>query len=571
MVFKRQALFAMLLVVVCGGLSLGAAGPAPAQEKGSAEKREQLEPLRKQLRAHGYAADAAGLRAYIADFQANDEDVRQLDEWIELLGAPHYRVRETAMLSLLNRATTQPQLVNHRLRQALEVRDQEVRFRARWILARSSTAGAELLTAALRLIAAEPVEGLAAELLHVWPYCASEHQRSSFNEALKATSRVDDQELLASLARSPEKLAQTSEKHRHLLQVAAIEALRHVLDKQCVEMLSPYLRHDHEQVRLATAVALIDFDPLPAIETLIELLASDDPQVGDRALIVLRHVSGQDIWVNAYGDRAERIAGVEQWKQWYATHGKTTQWRLPLAGAEMKHQRLLLAMFRPNRVLHCTLAGERLDEATEVSTPSGCAMRANGNRLVAEWAANSLCEITAEGKLVARHNLGANPNGMELLPNGNVLVALFNGNQVMEVSPAGKKLWTVEVDRSPTDVRRLPNGNTLVALHGSQRLVELNSKQQVVWSIGGLPSPEAARPLANGNILVVGDKGVQEYNRQGRVVWDLNYPRSAYDAVYLDNGNVVVADKQDGVFEYTRAGKELRKITDGCARRIHYY
>ncbi len=410
--------------------------------------------------------------------QAIDEEGfdRKVEEWIEQLDSPDWRLREGATERLLNHS----EALGERLRALRSADDPEIAGRAAYVLRRSAhlaEQGVELLASAVDLIArsgdAEVIPRLIKLLDHPshpvryeaeyairritgvsHGYAASgeEDRRRRGIDRWKAwwTSRADDYKPLA-----PPRMGLA-------LCNNTARAVIVDLDGKVVKELT---FNDPVTALTATPNAT--------------LLASLTGRPG-RAVEV--DWTGKTLWTS---DKAEFIEG-------------------PLSEAHrLPDGNTLLALPHDGLVGAITRDGELVWKHDSLKHCHSAVPAGEGKVLVTEHLADRAFLIDRRGKVLwekkgVSRTVDAWPVG-----NGNVLIAGFRDKDVIEVDPEGRTVWKVAVGGIVSGVCRLPDGRTAVAGHyrgyliydrDGNRDATLRQKTEVFGKLRPVPLPRDEAP-----------------------------------------------------------------------------
>lgn len=259
------------------------------------------------LKAHGVAATADGVAAYLRAWVPDAAQAKRLAGLVARLGSDDFDEREQATEALANAgpAAVEP------LRQASKNPDAEVSKRAADLLARLDSPEAarrrELVpTAAVRWVARHRPAGAAGLLLDVLPHLPHPASREAAVAALWAVATpADVDRLRKAITDGPA-----------ALRAAALPALEVAAGDKAEAVLLEYLRAAEPAVRLAAARALLDRKPRESAAALVGLLDGDDGDTRTQAARLLQLASGTP------GDEDRGLdwpTAVARWKAWAAS------------------------------------------------------------------------------------------------------------------------------------------------------------------------------------------------------------------------------------------------------------
>lgn len=403
----------------------------------------------------------------------------------------------------------------------------------------------------------------AAQVLGVTAFCQQSGLLSLARQALVATTRPEDAELI---------VAALSDENENV-RVTAMAALPKALGKEkATEKLLPLLADEGEHVRLAAAIALANEGERKALPTLGELLDAEDLQVRARSVQALRALTGQRFKFVAYDKPEDRVAAASGWKKWIGDNAQTVELKFPIADSKVMLGRTLVCFYSRNKVIELDADRKQVWELN-VNQPWGCDGLPNGHRLICSYNGKFVAEYNEAGKEIWKmDNLPGYCSNAHRLENGNTLLTCSNANKIIEVTHDKKTVWSVDITSNPQDARRLENGNTLIALQGTHKVVEVDRSGKVVWEVGNMRGPFSARRLDNGNTLIAQSGGGQvvEIDRNGKEVWKKTGLSTPYDAQRLDNGNTLITDNR-GYREVDPDGKILWETKQSGSLRINRY
>lgn len=513
------------------------------------------DPYHKTLLDFGYQPTGEGARKFLRSLVPSDKSRQATEELLDQLDAADYQTRDEAT----NRLLAMPDLPFAMLNQAAQSGTAEVRWRARHILRHSQEKGSKLLLASLKIIAQDPPDRAAGDILLVLPYCRQSYQVAAAHQALRQAVTPDDQPLLA------QRLTDANPKVRQ----AAIVGLTQILGGDAAKLFYPLLDDADDQVALTAARAIADAGDRRCFECLLRLLSSADSNVRSESVAMLRMLTQQNFGYVSYETEENRRLAVAQWRQWVAANGSTAELHYPLSARVSARGQLggntLVSTGSKGKVMELDPTGK------VVWTYDLAAWSAekllNGNVLAASYTAKKVVEVDRVGNVVWELD-GTSAMTAKPLLNGNFLIADFAGRRVIEVDRAKRTVWQVSTEANCFDADRLPNGNTIFGCPNKIREVTPDGDTVHQWEIPGRLNGFQA--LDSGNVLVAnyGQSKVYELTRGGDIVWELDEPKPC-DVFRLDDGHLLVSTA-NRIVEFGPDKKIVRTLTDaryGSARR----
>ncbi len=266
--------------------------------------------------AKGIAPSADGIFQFLRNLHPGEDLHGHIRLLVQQLGSDAFQERELATVKL----TALGAGARKELTQAVEGNDPEIRYRAKAILKRTSEDHNAVMLAAFEVIKQKQLSGGANVVLKSIPICQQEFLRVAAAEALSATVRQDDLELLESASgNGPVEV-----------RAAAIVALERAAGVQSLGLLRVYLRDDGDLVQLAAARAVAMHAPREYLTVLVDLLESDQVKVRIRSAATLRRLTGERFgFVGGYEHPKFRQEAVDRWRSWLAEYGATATLRTP--------------------------------------------------------------------------------------------------------------------------------------------------------------------------------------------------------------------------------------------------
>ncbi len=494
----------------------------------------------------------ASVSSFIRSVEMTHERVEKIDAMFAKLGSRDFFEREAAM----RRIRDTPFIPQAFFDKAIAADGLEVRRRANVLLERSKDGQATQLYALLLAIETYRLEGLAAEVLQLAPFCSRPFLRVQLRKTFRATVAVDE-----------EATVRAGLKHADAL----IRSL-------CVAGLDQLMCDDADLVRLCqdiddgvqfnAAQSLINRGNHEGLGTLVSLLNSDTAEYRSKSFTLLRHISGNSFGYSPIASLSSTDANaaeshkqaIGRWQEWLRVSGPTIAWKTPIQVAKAQLGRILCCGYSTNKVYEMDLAGNVIWEQTVAAYPWGCHGLPNGHRVLGSYREKRVTEYDTTGRIVwEKTDLPGGVSCVWRLDSGNTLVTCTDSHRVMEIAPDKKIVWDITLHGRPTDARRLESGNTLVTLQNAMKVIEVDPSGDVVWEVTGIVSPLCAQRLDTGNTLIcsTGKTGaVMEVDSTGNTVWSVTTFQSPWCVQRLENGNTLVTDT-NGLTEITPTKKKV--------------
>ena len=409
--------------------------------------------------------------------------------------------------------------------------------------------------------------GRAEGVLALAPLCDHQHLEIAARAAIQEVVDAADTDLLRRT------LANDNSFRRQL----AIWGLAKANPEVASVALQQTLETDqHDKVKLAAAIELLNQENRSALQPLASLLMSPDIYVRVQSARALRAVTGQQFGFVAYDSENERSARADAWHEWLANEGNTVALQLPIEANPILLGRTLVCELKNNSVAEFDTAGTEVWRQ-QVSRPWAVQGLPNGHRLLCSNTEQKIKEYDTDGNLVWSSNpIEGKPTCMERLPNGDTLVSTISPSMLFEINYDSKQVvWKQQLQADPYHIDRLDNGNTLMAL-ATSRVVEINRNGDEVWAVNvrsPLKQPFSVQRLANGHTLIAyrDANRVVEIDRSGkRIVWQKSGLTLPTSAQRLPNGNTLIVD-QKGIHEFDTEHKTVRTTKgDGFLRAFRY-
>jgi hypothetical protein len=504
--------------------------------------------------------DPASLIQFFRRRTLNEDERERIRTLVKELGADSFRLREKAFAALLVRGSVAIPF----LKEAAKSDDLEVSRRAEVCLQRITQADQnfEVLTAAIRLLAARRPPGAVPTLLDYLPFADADRLTDEVGHTLVALAVSDgqpDKALVAALSSKDP-----------LLRGAAGEALCRAGVASQKESVRKLLHDPEANVRLQVGLALAKASEREAVPVLIELLGQVPQtlgwQVEDFLFRLAEGKSPPKCLLTA--DASVRRQCATEWAAWWDKHGrdidlaaafkareplgyttivlldlgqvfeidskKHVRWKIdnlvyPLDVQYLPGGLVLIAEYHLNRVTERNLRGEILWEK-RFASPQVAQRMSNGNTFISSD--THMLEVDRDGKEVFNYTTENGERIMKTvkMSNGQVVAMLTDGGlindpRIVRLNAAGKELHSF-----PVKVRTrlfggrldvLPNGRILVPQHVENKVVEYDANGKAVWEVN-VDMPIIATRLPNGNTLVtsMSQNRAVEFNRSGAEVWE---------------------------------------------------
>jgi HEAT repeat protein len=521
---------------------------------------QQVAEDEKTLKAAKVATDEKSLLEFFRNRTLDEAGREKLKALVKDLGADSFRVREKAFLALVARGSVALPF----LKEALRSDDLEVSRRAEVCIQRIGQGDLtfEVLTAALRLLAARKPAGAVPALLEYLPFADADRLTDEVGNALAELAVRDgkpDPALTAALTGTdPRRRAVAGE----ALCRAGIASEREAVRK--------LLRDPDAGVRLQVGLALARAADKEAVPVLIELLGQVPQTQGWQIEDFLFRLAEGNSPPTVILTNEERIRRQcrDEWAAWWGKHGQETdvaralkaraqngyttivlldrgeilevdakkqiRWKIdnvvfPLDVQYLPGDRVLVAEYHMNRVTERDLKG-RVVWQKQIAMPQMAQRLPNGNTFICSD--TRMVEVDRDGKEVFTHPTENGDRIMKAvkLTNGQIVAligdgGLLNDPRVVRLDAHGKELQSFTVRMRTRlfggrlDV--LPNGRILVPHHLENKVIEYDPSGKVVWEVS-VDLPIVATRLPNGNTLVtsMGQNRAVEYNRAGAEVWE---------------------------------------------------
>ena len=499
------------------------------------------------------------LREFLESLHPTPEMVTHLHELTQQLGDDEFFRREAATRELLELPGCCPNV----LIEAGESTDPEIRWRSRQILKLNRTRTDRILFAVYSLIKNRKISGLAKPVANSLSLAQTESVQRAGRQALSTSATVDDADWLRGLLNSEESA----------IAVAAVGALDRVLGPEATMDFLPLLEQDDHSLRLVAARALLNHGHRDTLETLVELLGSDELPVRLQAAQALRSATGQRFQFTPYDEPASRQQAANDWRMWVAQNGATTPLNLPILEGDVELGRTLICYYGRKEVVELDERGEETWKMEKLNGPWDCDGTPEGHRVVCFYTQQAISEYNQDGEEIwSIKDIPGRPFSVQRLTNGNTLVSCYNTGKIIEYRPDKSRAWEITTSGTPMDAQRLPNGHTLITLYQAQKVVEVNQDGDPVWELKDLGKPRSAQMLPNRHLLVTEatSKRVAEYDASGKVVWAHENIKNPLDAQRLSNGNTLISSSE-GVVEVTPEGRTVwSKNLNGASRICRY-
>ncbi|MCH7727396.1 MAG: HEAT repeat domain-containing protein, partial [Planctomycetes bacterium] len=442
---------------------------ALAGDRLNAEESSYRASYLETLEGNGLDPSADGALAYLRDLHPDGDAKKRIADLIRRMGHDVFAEREKAMIEL----GRIPSITVDQLGTAVESANAEVRWRALRLLENSHDHTAQLMLAALRIVALDRPPRACPHVLAALPFCREPYLIEAVHDALRAVSQPDDVDFLTTKLNA--ETAQT--------RIAVAVALSKLLSKESLDVLYPLLDDASERVALEAARAIANRGDRRSFAVFLRLLESKDAFMRAESAFVLRALTGKRMRFASYDTLEKRTKAVAAWRDWMDADGRTAKLVYPVARNRSARGNLL------------------------------------GNTLVSTGSKREVMELDPAGNVVWRYNIDA--WSAEKLPNGNVLIASYVTRRVVEVDSDGNVVWELSGPQAMT-AKPLLNGNFLIADFGGRRVIEVNRRKQTVWEHKTPDQCFDADRLPNGNTIFGCPNLVREVTPDGKTVrqWD---------------------------------------------------
>jgi hypothetical protein len=486
----------------------------------------------------------------------------RVQKWIEQLGSYSFPEREEASAQLEACGVAAIGL----LRRAAHHRDLEIRKRARQALLvlEPKDLSAEVLMAALRLLAVRKPGGLTETLLDYAPHCDDNDVSEEVSRTLAAAARRDSEtDLLVQALKdaSPRKRAVAASALCRADGRARFPAVRRLLDDRNVE------------VRRRVALALLEARDKTAVPVLIDLLGRVSYAEAEPIESLLLQLAGDAPPKGSLESEAERGKYRDAWAEWWKERGA----KLDLAKIELTprwHGYTLAVCFTNLRgrgiarssgnIIEYDAQGHSRWQMSDLQRPVDAQVLGENRILVTEYIPGQVTERNRNGEVLRRFNITDNPLEARRLPNGHTLIT--TRSRVVELDRDDKEVWTTNSNAGDTIVSACPmRGGEIGICYRSGDFVRQDRDGKVLASfrVGRMFRLYGThiQALSNGHILVPlhYENKVVEFDKTGREVWSASYARPA-SAQRLPNGRTLVASYAGGVYaELDKEGREVKR------------
>ncbi len=488
------------------------------------------------------------------------EDVAGVQDLVQKLGDPNYRVREKATDTLGKQGAK----VLPYLRAAAKDPDGERGRRAEDCIRRINTSDAKRLPVGVPRLTAlrRPADAVAVMLAYVSFVDDDEAIVGEIRTALGALALDANAQPDAALLKA---LADPLPAKRMI----AAEALCRGAGPAARPAVKKLLADPDATVRQAAGVALVMAGERDGVPVLIDLLATLPANTAWPAQDTLQMLAGETILPPAASDRPEdRRKLRDEWASWWkANADKTDVAKLMLNPGYLGYTLLVQVENNSNgRVIEIGRDGKIRWKIEKLRYPVDAFMLPGDRVLITEWDGNRVTEYDTRGTVFwKKDGLTGRATNAQRLPNGNTFISTTN--EFLEVDRAGKDVYRVPVPLGVTGAYRAVAGDIVVLRNDGKvaryttagaEVKTFDSKRDSSWTSG-------LDLVRNGNIVVTqpnpGQK-VTEFTPDGKVVHEWNTP-NVTTATRLTNGNLLAASHGgQNVIEYDRAGKKVWEYKD---------
>ena len=261
----------------------------------------------KALRKRGVEPTPAAALDFLNQLEQTPQSLK-VKTLVARLGADEFRTREAAEMDL----TRIGQVAANQLRDATKSKDPEIAMRARRIVSQLNNDDEPAVLAALRVVSEAKSPKALAVLLQSLPALnkTSERVRMSAMKALRSVAAPCQADVLREALRHANAGVRT----------AAVYALGKLISEEQVMGLSFLLNDRDDWVRVTAAQLMTRVGDRRAVETLIDLLSSDDVFVRRASSRVLRECSEQEFGYSPGETEKTRRQAISAWSKWIAAN-----------------------------------------------------------------------------------------------------------------------------------------------------------------------------------------------------------------------------------------------------------
>jgi HEAT repeat protein len=506
--------------------------------------------------------DGAALLAELRLRTMSDADRDKILELVRSLDDGSAEVRELALGRLLEFGPRCVPLLRRAVHDGGGASGQRlVSYLERCLEALEKDAPPPLPKSAGRLLTLRRPEGTVAALLAYLPFVESADVSAEVRELIAVTAHRDGQADEAVVKGLGDRVASRRS--------AAAAALAQIRNSPHLGAVRQLLRDPDAEVRLATALALVERGDREAVPVLIALMV-DLPfsQALEAEEYLGRLAQDRAPLVMLSEEAAGRTACRDAWNAWWRQQGPTVDLGRAEIGARALGYTLIVESYDPatrsGRVLELDTAGKPRWQVAGLAYPMYAQVLPGERLLVAEQGANRVSERDLAGKILWEHPAPA-PFACQRLRNGQTFIACRQ--QISLVDKSGKEVMSYA---SPGDAilaaAWLRDGQmALVTYQGSCTRLDATGKPVKTFRVPFNPNfgINSAEVLPGDRVLV----GVQnlnkitEYDADGKVVWEATLALAG-NPHRLSNGRTLVAVGGNRIVELDRQGRLLQEMKD---------
>lgn len=490
----------------------------------------------KRLRAAGVDPTMEGIKTYLRLLRPTEPDKKALDEIIEKLGAPEYRIRQFATKQLVTSIEFSNELIQQRS-QSYGNRP-EVSYRISKVLnARKDNPAQAIQDHLLNLIEQKGMK-LSSELLDAYPFLVNdEFLRRKAGRLIGELAIPENVPKLASVLDEKE--------IDGLLKSECVKALSRLKPVIALKVAKANLDATDE-FGLSVAKVLVEQGDRAALEILQALSVSDRPTftsgTAQRVLLGMMEADLADFRGMQWKKRSQVI--TQRFKTFVEKNEDfVIEWN-PVA---IRVGRRLLSHYSKGELWEVDDEGTILWKATDLDHPFATCVGVDNERYAASYRSGDIYVFNESGKKIRTIKSSTNISSMCPLANGNIMVASGQGDgTIAEIRPDGEVVKSFKLKHTPTGVSVMNDGNYLVAHYSENFLATYSREGQLIRKINVGNAPYFARELESGNFLVCFTKTgtLKEFSPDGKLVWSHDTDSNIYHAQQRVDGRYEFADKK---------------------------
>lgn len=499
--------------------------------------------------------DGKGLLEYLRNRTLKENELNQLDHWIQQFGADSFEERLRAVKEVERYGAA----AIGRLKATLKHTDPEVRYRAQQALQRLETIPqGQVLAAVVRALQQQKPPGTVPALLEFLPSATDDDNvLSVIRQALISLAATPDGQA------EPALVAALQDRHpirRSMAMIALIEggpANRRIRLPDAYPQVRDAVRREKDIEVKYTALWTLLLTTRES-EYLSELLAliPDLPrghlwQLED---LLLQLSGGKHPPNGRFGKDPQSLTKTrDAWLQWWKEQGQQ------LSLADFRYQPRIRGVteiieidirgYSQGRVVSLGADLKEKWSITGLNYPCDMKRLSNGQILVADTNTSRVLVFDADGRQIRAHFINQQPFAIYVLPNDDIQIIARNNVYLFDKQWKQKAIYS----RPAFDIIsgcRLPNGETLLVRNVAQGSTGFRLDLQLkelrdTHSFARMNHMQSIEPIDEERVLVCEYNRVAEYNlKTGKLVWsyNCNNPNSAQR---LPNGNTLITLMND--------------------------